>query len=323
MQHQSWPLRHQFTIARGSRIQADVIELCITEGLVTGRGECVPYARYGESIDSVLSQINAVLPLIEAGETRLNLNHVLPAGAARNAIDCALWDLEANLVAQKVSHLTGFKEPSGCQTAQTISLAEPAMMAKEAAEFKGYPLLKLKLGAQNILDSVRCVKAVTPQAKYIIDANEAWDIASLNAVSQQLKAMDVVLIEQPLAAESDEDLGQYNQQVPLCADESFHVAADVEKVKPYYKFVNIKLDKTGGLTEAISAVKTAQANQLGIMVGCMVATSLAMAPAFVLAGVAAYVDLDGPALLAKDRINGFAYTNGSMVKRQPFLWGHY
>lgn len=320
-QHQSWPLKNAFTISRGSKTQANVIEIIITEEMYIGRAECVPYSRYDETIDSVIDQINQAIPLIESGANIKTLNESMPAGAARNAIDCAMWDLKSKKAKKNIADLINFNEPEHSRTAQTISMNRPEKMAEEAKQFKNYPLLKVKLGQNNIIDCITAVKEVNPNAKFIIDANEAWTIEILNTVSKQLKDLGVVLIEQPLPADSDQKLSKYNQHIALCADESFHTSIDLNHVRNLYQYVNIKLDKTGGLSEAIKSIAMANQYNLGIMVGCMVGTSLAMAPAYLLSGQAEFVDLDGPALLAKDRINGFSFNEGYMSKKSPFLWG--
>lgn len=317
----TWPLLNEFRISRGAKNEAQVVVVYIEEGGETGLGECVPYARYGESVASVLDQIAIHKHAIEAGENQATLLKKIPAGAARNAIDCAFWDLSSRLKNRPVSEL--INEPTSTQaiTAQTVSLSSPTAMANEAKQFSSYPLLKLKLDKQHIIERVHAVHCVAPSAKLIIDANEAWNIRQLNQFSKTLKSLGVVLIEQPLPAGNDKPLSEYIGTIPLCADESFHVSENIPELSSLYQFINIKLDKTGGLTEAIQAIKVAKAYEMGVMLGCMVGTSLSMAPIFELSRHAKFIDLDGPALMKKDRENGFIFNQGTMSKSKPFLWG--
>ncbi len=319
---ESWPIRGSFTISRGAKREAQVVVASISEGAQSGRGECVPYGRYGETVASVLAQIEALKPQIEAGMTRGQLQEACAAGAARNAMDCALWDLEAKQCGTPVWQLAGLAAPGPCVTAYTLSLDTPAAMGAAAASAAQFPLLKLKLGTEAVIECVRAVHAASPQAKLIIDANEAWDLALLQAVSPQLKALNAVLIEQPLPADADDALAGHRWPVPLCADESCHEIADLARLHGKYGLINIKLDKTGGLTGALALAVTARAQGFGLMVGCMVSTSLAMAPAMLLAGLADYVDLDGPLLLQQDRAGGLrSETGGILHPPGPALWG--
>lgn len=319
---ESWPIRGSFTISRGAKREAQVIVASISEGAHSGRGECVPYGRYGESMASVLAQIDAQKSPIEAGMTRAQLQDACRAGAARNALDCALWDLEAKQRGMPVWKLAGLAAPASCVTAYTLSLDTPAAMAAAAASAAQFPVLKLKLGADAVIESVRAVHSAAPQARLIIDANEAWDLALLQALSPHLKALNVVLIEQPLPAGADDGLAGHDWPVPLCADESCHEIAGLAQLRGRYGLINIKLDKTGGLTGALQLAHAARDLGFGIMVGCMVSTSLAMAPAMLLAGLADYVDLDGPLLLQQDRADGLRSAPGGILHPPgAALWG--
>jgi len=322
LDQENWPIRGGFAISRGSKRQAQVVVASISEGGAVGRGECVPYARYGESIASVVAQIEAVRSRIETGMGRAELQNAMPPGAARNALDCALWDLEAKLTGEPVWKLAGLEAPRPCTTAYTISLDTPAAMGAAAAKAAQFPLLKLKLGTDLVIETVSEVHANAPDAKLIVDANEAWDVELLKRVSPRLKQLNVALIEQPLPSDKDAALAGINWPVPLCADESCHGVDGLAQLRGRYGLVNIKLDKTGGLTAALELARAAQVMRLGIMVGCMVGTSLAMAPAVLLAGLAQYVDLDGPLLLERDRAEGLKFGPGGVLHPPgPALWG--
>lgn len=319
---ENWPIRGSFTISRGAKREAQVVVAAISEGAHTGRGECVPYGRYGESIASVLAQIDALKARIEAGMTRAHLQHACPAGAARNALDCALWDLEAKQSGTPVWKLAGLTAPGPCVTAYTLSLDTPEAMGAAAANAAQFGVLKLKLGADAVVESVRAVHDAAPHAKLIIDANEAWDLALLQAVSPRLKALNAVLIEQPLPAGADDVLAGHDWPVPLCADESCHEIDGLAQLRGRYGMINIKLDKTGGLTGALQLAHAARDLGFGIMVGCMVSTSLAMAPAMMLVGLADFVDLDGPLLLQQDRADGLRSAAGGILHPPgAALWG--
>lgn len=319
---ENWPIRGSFTISRGAKREAQVVVAAISEGAHTGRGECVPYGRYGESIASVLAQIDALKARIEAGMTRAHLQHACPAGAARNALDCALWDLEAKQSGTPVWELAGLAAPGPCVTAYTLSLDTPEAMGAAAANAAQFGVLKLKLGADAVVESVRAVHDAAPHAKLIIDANEAWDLALLQAVSPRLKALNAVLIEQPLPAGTDDVLAGHDWPVPLCADESCHEIDGLAQLRGRYGLINIKLDKTGGLTGALQLAHAARDLGFGIMVGCMVSTSLAMAPAMMLVGLADFVDLDGPLLLQQDRADGLRSAAGGILHPPgAALWG--
>lgn len=319
---ESWPIRGSFTISRGAKREAHVVVAQISGGGYSGRGECVPYGRYDESIASVRMQMETLRSGIEAGMNRTELQAACPAGAARNALDCALWDLEARQTRTPVWQLAGLTPPRPCITAYTLSLDAPQAMAAAAASARQFPVLKLKLGAQAIIESIAAVHGAAPEAKLIIDANEAWDLPLLQAVSPRLKELNAVLIEQPLPAGRDDGLAGHAWPVPLCADESCHETGSLAHLKGKYGLINIKLDKTGGLTGALALARTAREMGFGIMIGCMVSTSLAMAPAMLLAGLADYIDLDGPLLLQRDRADGLRSEPGGVLHPpSPAFWG--
>lgn len=322
VEHSTWPLHNEFRISRGAKTQAELVFVQLTDETHFGWGECVPYARYGESVDSVIKQIEAARDRLERGVNPQQLQKIMPPGAARNAVDAALWDLTAKRQQTTVNDLLGKTAVRAAVSAQTISLSSPKKMAYEASKYTNYPLLKLKLDDQAVIERVRAVHEVAPKAQLIIDANEAWSLPQLQHYAPALETMNVVLIEQPLPAADEQELLKYSGKVPLCADESFHTSEQLNKLRTLYHYINIKLDKTGGLTEALKVIELAKTKQMGIMIGCMVSTSLAIAPAFALAGEAEFVDLDGPALLAKDRINGFTFGNGKIQKPTLFSWGN-
>ncbi len=318
---ESWPIARRFAISRGSKTEARVVVVEIREGEAKGRGECVPYARYGETVAGVIEAVRAVEADLERGLPREPLRKRLPAGAARNAIDCALWDLEAKRRGKPVWQLAGLPEPGPALSAYTIGLDRPSAMAAAARGVRDRPLLKLKLDAATPVECVAAVREAVPSARLIVDANEAWSPAQLRSLVRPLVELGVELIEQPLPAGRDAALAEIESPVPVCADESCHDAATLERLVGLYDCVNIKLDKTGGLTEALEVTEAARDLGFGIMVGCMVGTSLAMAPAVLLAGVAWFVDLDGPLLLERDREPGIRY-GGSVLSPPPReLWG--
>ncbi|HMI97967.1 MAG TPA: N-acetyl-D-Glu racemase DgcA [Micropepsaceae bacterium] len=320
---ETWPIQGAFRIARGAKTQAHVIVAAIGDGEFTGRGECVPYARYGESVESVLQQIEALRAEIENGLTRETLQQRLPAGAARNALDCALIDLEAKTGGRPAFELLGLAKPVPVRTTFTLSLDTPAAMGQAAANAaaKGFSLLKLKIAGAGDLARVEAVRDAAPSARLIVDANEGWTRDDLTTLTPQLAQLGVALIEQPLKADDDAFLADFQSPVPLCADESCHIRADLPRLIGRYSHINIKLDKAGGLTEALALAREAQSRGLRLMVGCMVSTSLAMAPASLLAGMAEFVDLDGPLLLAHDRVPGITYKADLLYPAAPNLWG--
>ena len=315
--HETYPLTKAFGISRGSKTQADVVRVTIENGSFSGQGECVPYGRYGESIESVVAQIHELPPTF----TRDELQGLMPAGAARNAVDCALWDLEAKQSNTPVWQLADLAEPHTVTTAYTISLAQPSAMQEDAAKNAHRPLLKLKLGTPDDLPRLKAVREGAPNSEIIVDANEGWKLEELNALLPHLKAFGVSLIEQPLPEKNDSPLTDYVGQIPVCADESCHTTLGLDELKEKYQFINIKLDKTGGLTEAIKLKHRAEEMGIGIFVGCMVGTSLSMAPALLLAQNAKYIDLDGPLLLAEDRSPGLQYEGSSIYPPRQDLWG--
>jgi L-alanine-DL-glutamate epimerase-like enolase superfamily enzyme len=316
-----FPLARAFTISRGSKTEAEVIVCTISEGGHSGRGECVPYARYGETMESVRSAIASAAGEIANGMDRRSLLRAMPAGAARNAVDCALWDLEARLSGRRAHEAAGESAMSPLTTAVTISLGLPEEMAAEARTRADRPLLKVKLGAGAVAERLQAVAEAAPNARLIVDANEGWLQADIEANLAAAARYGAALIEQPLPAGKDAVLAEISHPVPICADESVHLAEDLPKLKGLYDAVNIKLDKAGGLTAALELRRQARDLGFGVMVGCMVGTSLGMAPALVLAQDADFVDLDGPLLLAADRSPGLVY-DGSVVRPPaPELWG--
>jgi L-alanine-DL-glutamate epimerase-like enolase superfamily enzyme len=320
---EKWPIAGGFTISRGSKTEAVVVVAELSDGANRGRGECTPYARYGETVESVAAAIEAMRPHLTRGLDRLTLNHAMRPGAARNALDCALWDLEAKRAGRPVHELIGLGTPQPLVTAYTISLGEPAAMAAAATRVATRPLLKVKLGGSDGDDAARiaAVRDAAPNATLIVDANEGWSPKNLSRNLAACAATNVALIEQPLPAGADDALATVEKRIKICADESVHDRASLAALGGRYDAVNIKLDKTGGLTEALATAAEAQRLGLDIMVGCMVATSLAMAPAVLLAQHARYVDLDGPLLLAHDREPGLRYDGSHVFPPSPALWG--
>ncbi|RDJ12176.1 N-acetyl-D-Glu racemase DgcA [Rhizobium grahamii] len=321
IQTESFPISGTFTISRGAKTSADVILCTIREHGIAGRGECVPYRRYGETMESVAAQIEAARPLIEAGLTRLELQRAMQPGAARNAVDCALWDLEAKSSGNTVIKSLGLVKPQPLTTAFTISLGEPDVMADQARANAGRALLKVKVGTGDDESRIRAVRAAAPDAAIILDANEGWPEDALEHHLRIAAEAGIALVEQPLPAGKDELLAEIHRPVLVCADESVHHTGDLASLRDRYDAINIKLDKTGGLTEALAMKKEAQRLDFKIMVGCMVGTSLAMAPAVLLAQDAEFVDLDGPLLLARDREPGLRYAASLVWPPETTLWG--
>lgn len=313
-----FPLAQVFTIARGSRTEAVVLRVEIEEDGYTGRGECVPYARYDETVESVTAEIEG----LETPFTREEIQQALPAGAARNAVDCALWDLEAKKAGVPVWKLAGIGEPTPEVTAYTLSLGEPESMREQAAKNAARPLLKTKLGG-GIEDIARieAVRAGAPDARIIVDANEGWTPEVYRELAPVLVRLGVEMVEQPFPADADDALLELDRVLPVCADESCHDRKSLAGLKGKYDMINIKLDKTGGLTEALELRKDALKEGYKVMVGCMVGSSLAMAPAVLVASGAAVVDLDGPLLLAKDREHGLKYDDKHVFPPVTALWG--
>jgi L-alanine-DL-glutamate epimerase-like enolase superfamily enzyme len=316
-----WPIRGRFAISRGAKTMADVVLVELTAGESMGAGECVPYARYGESSGSVIEQIQSLRRDIQQGMDRLQLQQALPPGAARNALDCAFWDLEAKISGQRVWDLLEQPAPQPLTTAYTLSLDSPENMHKAALENAHRPLLKLKLGGEGDTERVRAVRKGAPAARLIVDANEGWDIAVYRQRVPEMLQLGVEMIEQPLPAADDEALRTLERPIPICADESCHDRGSLKDIVDRYDMINIKLDKAGGLTEALELRNAATANGLRVMVGCMLATSLAMAPATLLAQGVSIVDLDGPLLLERDRQPGLLFERGLVHPPPRKLWG--
>ena len=318
---ETWPVRGAFTISRGSRTHSELVVALLHDGAHLGRGECVPYPRYGESVDSVCEQIEGLGRAISSGLTREGLQEALPAGAARNALDCALWDLEAKRTGKRVWELAGLPAPEPLTTAYTLSLDTPEAMRAAASDNADRPLLKLKLAGTGDLRRVRAVREGAPKAKIIVDANEGWSLEDYSRLAPELARLGVQMIEQPLPAEEDASLGEIERPVPVCADEACHDRASLASLKGRYDIINIKLDKTGGLTEALALKREAQREGFGVMVGCMLGTSLSMAPAVFAAQGVAVADLDGPLLLDRDRDHGLRFEGSVIHPPDAQLWG--
>ncbi len=316
-----WPLERPFRISRGVKREAHVVVATVGEGEHVGRSESVPYPRYGESADGVVAALEALADDVAGGLERSALAERLPAGAARNALDCALWDLEAKRAGRPAWALAGLTEPVPVLTAETIGIDAPAAMGARAAELEGARLLKIKLDGEAVPERVRAVREAAPEARLVVDPNEGWTFADLERLAPELASLGVEMIEQPLPASDDEALAGYSCPVALCADESCHVADDVPALRGRYAMVNVKLDKAGGLTGALALREAAAAAGMGLMVGCMVGTSLAMAPALLVAQGARVVDLDGPLLLDRDREPGLRYEAAEVWPAAPDLWG--
>jgi L-alanine-DL-glutamate epimerase-like enolase superfamily enzyme len=316
-----WPIAGSFTISRGVKTEAVVVVAELSDGTHCGRGECVPYARYGETVAGVAAAIEAMGPEISCGLDRERLQSAMAPGAARNALDCAFWDLAAKRAGRPVHELIGIPAPQPVTTAYTISLASPEAMARAAADAAGRALLKIKLGAPGDPARIAAVRRAAPNAELIVDANEGWMPEDLAANLAACAQAGVTLVEQPLSANADDGLAHMVRPLPICADESAHGRASLPALVGKYDAVNVKLDKTGGLTEALALAGDAERLGLTIMVGCMVATSLAMAPAMLLAQWARVVDLDGPLLLARDRPDGLRYHESRVHPSTPALWG--
>lgn len=317
---QSWPLDKPFRISRGSRTEARVVVVTVSDGQYTGRGEAVPIARYGQSVESVLAQIESMKS--EKSLDRQKTQQLLPAGAARNALDCALWDLEAKISGKRAWELANIPIVPEVETSFTISLDTPDAMAAAARANANAPILKLKLGGDDLdLARVEGVREAAPAARLLIDANESWSPSHYRENVPALKRLGVELIEQPFFANADEVLEELDHPIPVCADESCHTSVDLPRLTSRYEVLNVKLDKTGGLTEALSLTKRAREAGFKLLIGCMVCTSLGIAPARILASIADYVDLDGPLLLAGDRHHGLSYKSGKIGIPPRDLWG--
>ena len=314
---ESFKLAQVFTISRGSRTQADVLTVHVSDGAYAGRGECVPYARYGETLESVADQIKG----LPGNVTREGLQGLLPAGAARNAVDCALWDLAAKQAGKRVWDLLDLPAPRPEITAYTLSLDTPDAMQMQAAGNAARPLLKVKLGTPDDMARLEAVRRGAPHSRIIVDANEGWSAEVYADLAPHLIRLGVQMVEQPLPAGADDMLAEIARPLPVCADEACHDRASLPALKGKYDMVNIKLDKTGGLTEALLLKHAAIAQGYAVMVGCMVGTSLAMAPATLLAQGVAFTDLDGPLLLAEDRAAPLIFDEAGVHAPTPALWG--
>jgi L-alanine-DL-glutamate epimerase-like enolase superfamily enzyme len=320
-EHDRFPLIRPFRIARGTKTVADVVTVTIGEGDRVGRGEAVPYPRYGETIEGTLAAIGQIRPLIEQGGGRSELLDALPPGAARNAIDCALWDLETRLSGRDVAAMIGGPALHPVASAMTVVIDTPEAMARDAAAMAGMPVLKIKVDANDPAAQIRAVRAAAPEAALIVDPNESWDRSLVEAMQPMLLETRVGLLEQPVPAGEDAWLEGFSPAVPICADESIHVAADLAIVARRYQAVNVKLDKTGGLTGALELAKAARAQGLGLMTGCMVSSSLSIAPALHIAMMSDFVDLDGPVWLREDRPGGVGAENGFILPPAAGFWG--
>ncbi len=319
--HESWPLAVPFRISRGVKVTADVVVVEISQGDSRGRGEAVPYARYGETVDSVMEQVRAVATAIAGGMTRQALLETMPPGAACNAVDCALWDLSASLTGQSVTAQLGQGALPALTCALTIGLDTPEAMQIAATQLRSAPLIKVKLDAIAPAAQLLAVRAGAPDARLIVDPNESWNLEILEAMQAVLVDARVELIEQPLPADADAALEGFRFAIPICADESCHVAADLPKLLGRYQAVNIKLDKTGGLSGALQLLDQARGEGFQVMCGCMVCTSLGIAPAFHIARHTDFADLDGPLWLKRDHPGGVRVANGKLSAPSAALWG--
>jgi L-Ala-D/L-Glu epimerase len=323
VQIERWPLASAFTISRGSKTEAVVVIVELNDGTHRGRGESVPYARYGETPDGIVAILGSMGSEVRQGLDRAALQRALPAGAARSALDCAYWDVNAKQAGRRAHELAGIGVPGPLTTAFTISLASPADMAAAAEQAAARPLLKVKLGGGDGDDRrrIEAVRRAAPRAELVVDANEGWDDENFRQNLAACADAGVTLIEQPLPEGRDQALMGGKRPVPVCADESVHDRGSLDALAGKYDAVNIKLDKAGGLTEALALAAAAEQRGLAVMVGCMVATSLAMAPAMLVAQRARLVDLDGPLLLARDRSPGLRYRDSLVYPPEPVLWG--
>ncbi len=320
-QHDRFALNRPFRIARGEKSFADVVTVTVSEGGMAGRGEGVPYARYGESVESALAAVESAREAIEAGLGRSALLALLPPGAARNAIDCALWDLEARLAGGDVGGRLGIPAAGPLASALTIVIDSPAAMAAAAARAGAAPLLKIKVDSVRPGERIFAVRAAARKAVLIVDPNESWDRATVEAMQPALAEAGVALLEQPVPAGSDSWLEGFEPEVPICADESVHVAADLDSVARRYQAVNVKLDKAGGLTAAVELARAARARGLAVMTGCMVSSSLSIAPALHVAALSDFADLDGPLWLSEDRPGGVREQGGILFPPERGFWG--
>jgi len=320
-QHDRFALSRPFRIARGVKTAADVITVTLTEEGASGRGEGVPYARYGESVETALAAIEAVRAPVESGAGRDLLPQLLPPGAARNAIDCALWDLEARRSGRDVAEQLGAMAVGSLVSALTLVIDTPEAMAREAARLARAPLLKIKVDSEEPSDRIRAVRAAAPRAMLIVDPNESWDEVMVRAMQPVLAEAGIALLEQPVPAGADSWLEGFVPAVPICADEAVHIAADLDRIEGRYQAVNVKLDKAGGLTAALELAREARSRGLGLMTGCMVSSSLSIAPALHVARLSDFVDLDGPLWLREDRPGGVSDRCGMLEPPVSGFWG--
>lgn len=319
--HDGFPLSTPFRISRGVKTVADVVTVTVRQGDHVGRGEGVPYPRYGETVEGSLAAIESVRALIEDGASREELAAAMPAGAARNAVDCALWDLEARLAGTSVAALAGRAAPQPLASAITIGIDTPDAMAAVAQRHASVPLLKVKVNREEAEAQLAAVRAAAPAPRLIVDPNESWRVEDVVRWQELLMQYRVDLLEQPVPADDDAGLGGLGSRIPICADEALHTRADLPRLRGRYDYVNIKLDKTGGLTEALALADAALGIGFGLMVGCMVSSSLGIAPAMLVAERASFVDLDGPLWLANDREGGVRDEAGWMQPAVPGFWG--
>lgn len=318
---ESWNLREPFAISRGSKSAIEVVKVIITRNQLNGAGECVPYARYDQNVNDTLRTISAIEKRFGHDLDRDGLNDDVAPGSARNALDCALWHLESMESGNPVWQLAGLPEPKSLQGIYSLSLETPDKLARTALARNNFPLLKIKLGDKHVIESVAAVREVCPEHRIIVDANEAWNFRSLARYLPKLVDLDVEMIEQPVPASEDRQLENLQSAIPLCADESFHIAADLDRLIERYDIFNIKLDKTGGLTEAIKAVERVKSAGKSVMIGSMMSTSYSLAPAMLLAHDATYVDLDSSVWLQKDHPDGVRFEDGILYPAQNSFWG--
>ncbi len=316
----SWPLRKPFKISREEHTHADTLICRIWDGTHAGMGEAAGVTYKGESAASIAAQIEAVVPQIASGIGRDELQRIMSPGGARNAVDCALWDLEAKQSGQTVWRMLDW-QPHAVTTVYTVGLASPEQMEQDAAEHRDFPILKVKVGIGDPIEQITAIRRGAPEAAIVLDANQAWTVDDLDTYSARLKTLGVEMIEQPLATDDDEALRGYESLLPLCADESCDSRADLDRLDGLYQLINIKLDKTGGLTEAVALTEQALAMGFDLMVGNMLGSSLAMAPAFVIAQHCKYVDIDGPLLQAEDCDHPLVYDHGRVEPFNRKLWG--
>ena len=320
IEEKDWPLRKPFKISRNEHTYAETLVCRISDGTHTGSGEAAGVSYKGETIASIRKQIESVMPQIAEGIGRDELQKVMGPGGARNAVDCALWDLEAKQSGQTVWQMLGW-QPHAVTTVYTVGIDKPENMRRDAEAHADFPILKVKVGIGDPIEQITAIRDGSPACAIVIDANQAWTVDDLERYALDLKALNVEMVEQPLSATDDESLREYDAPIPLCADESCGTRADLDRLVGLYDIVNIKLDKTGGLTEAVALAGQAESMGFGLMVGNMLGSSLAMAPAFVIAQRCRYVDIDGPLLQAEDCEHPLVYERGKVEPFSPRLWG--